>query len=119
MDLRPGGRFAFEMTGPEGESHPSESVYLEVVPEKRIVNTNALTAGWQPKGRTDSECDFPCVTIVTFEPEGIGTRYTARVRHWAEEAVKAHEAMGFEPGWNMVAAQLAALTEAEAQAQAA
>ena len=119
MDLRAGGRFAFEMTGPEGESHPSESVYLEVVPDARIVATNAFTAGWQPKGRMDSDCDFPCVTIVSFEPEGSGTRYTARVRHWTEAAVKAHEAMGFEPGWNMVTAQLAALAEAEAQAKAA
>jgi uncharacterized protein YndB with AHSA1/START domain len=75
MDLRAGGRFAFEMQGPEGESHPSESVYLEVIPNERIVNT--------------------------------------------AEAIKAHEAMGFEPGWNMVAAQLAALAEAEAQAKAA
>jgi uncharacterized protein YndB with AHSA1/START domain len=115
MDLRAGGRFAFEMTGPEGESHPSDSVYLEVVPGERIVNTNAFVAGWEPKGRMDSDCDFPCVTIVTFEAEGSGTRYTARVRHWTEEAVKAHEAMGFEQGWSMVAAQLAGLAEAEAR----
>ncbi len=114
MDLRAGGRFAFEMTGPEGESHPSDSVYLEVVPGERIVNTNAFVAGWQPKGGMDSDCDFPCVTLVTFEPEGSGTRYTARVRHWTEAAVKAHEAMGFEQGWSMVAAQLAGLAEAEA-----
>jgi uncharacterized protein YndB with AHSA1/START domain len=119
MDLRPGGRFAFEMTGPEGESHPSDSVYLEVVPNARIVNTNAFTAGWQPKGSMDSDCDFPCVSIITFEPEGSGTRYTARVRHWTEAAVKAHEAMGFEPGWNMVTAQLAGLAEAEAHRTAA
>lgn len=114
MDLRTGGRFAFEMTGPEGESHPSDSVYLEVVPGERIVNTNAFTAGWEPKGRMDSDCDFPCVSIVTFEREGSGTRYTARVRHWTEAALKAHEAMGFEQGWSMVAAQLAGLAEAEA-----
>jgi uncharacterized protein YndB with AHSA1/START domain len=114
MDLRAGGRFAFEMTGPEGESHPSDSVYLEVVPGERIVNTNAFVAGWEPKGGMDSDCDFPCVTLVTFEPEGSGTRYTARVRHWTEAAVKAHEAMGFEQGWSMVAAQLAGLAEAEA-----
>jgi uncharacterized protein YndB with AHSA1/START domain len=119
MDLRPGGRFTFEMTGPQGESHPSDSVYLEVVPGERIVNTNAFVAGWEPKGGMDSDCDFPCVTIVTFEPEGAGTRYTARVRHWTPEAVKAHEEMGFEPGWNMVAAQLAALAEGSTQAKAA
>jgi uncharacterized protein YndB with AHSA1/START domain len=119
LELRTGGRFAFNMRGPEGEAHPSENVFLEVVPGERIVATNAFTAGWQPKGHMDSDCDFPSVTIVTFEREGSGTRYTARVRHWTEAAVKAHEAMGFEPGWNMVTAQLAGLAEAEAHRAAA
>jgi uncharacterized protein YndB with AHSA1/START domain len=113
FDLRPGGRFAFEMEGPEGESHPGESVVLEAVPGERIVLTNAFAAGWEPRTTMDSDCDFPSVTIVTFEPEGSGTRYSARVRHWTEAALKAHEAMGFEQGWSMVAAQLAALAEAE------
>lgn len=62
-----------------------------------------------------SECDFAMVGIVTFEPEGPGTRYTARVRHWDSEAQKQHEAMGFEQGWTLVADQLAALAEAEAR----
>jgi uncharacterized protein YndB with AHSA1/START domain len=115
FDARTGGRFAFEMQGPEGERHPGESVVLEAVPGEKIVMTNAFAAGWEPRTTMDSDCDFPCVTIVTFEREGVGTRYTARVRHWTEAAVKAHEAMGFEPGWNAVAAQLAALAEEEAR----
>ena len=81
----------------------------------RIVATNAFAAGWEPRTKMDSDCDFPSVTIVTFEPEGSGTRYTARVRHWSEAAVQAHEAMGFEQGWSMVAAQLAQLAEEEAR----
>ena len=119
LDLRPGGRFAFEMEGPGGESHPGEGVVLEAVPGERIVTTNAFAAGWQPRTTMDSDCDFPSVAIVTLEPEGSGTRYTARVRHWSEAAVKAHEAMGFEPGWNAVAAQLAELAEGEARTAAA
>jgi uncharacterized protein YndB with AHSA1/START domain len=115
FEARPGGRFAFEMEGPEGERHPGESVVLEAVPGERIVLTNAFAAGWEPRTTMDSDCDFPCVTIVTLEPEGGGTRYTAAVRHWTEAAMKAHEAMGFEPGWNAVAAQLAALAEEEAR----
>jgi uncharacterized protein YndB with AHSA1/START domain len=119
FDLRPGGRFAFEMEGPEGERHPGEGVILEAVPGERIVVTNAFATGWEPRTSMDSDCDFPSVTIVTFQPEGSGTRYTARVRHWSEAAVKAHEAMGFEPGWNAVAAQLAEIAEEEAQAAVA
>lgn len=119
MDLRPGGRFAFDMSGPEGESHPSDNVFLEVVPGERIVSTNAFTAGWQPKGRMDSDCDFPCVSIISFEPEGAGTRYTARVRHWTAEATKRHEDMGFHVGWGIVTDQLAALAEEAMPAVAA
>jgi uncharacterized protein YndB with AHSA1/START domain len=59
------------------------------------------------------------VAIVDFEPEGSGTRYTARVRHWNQEAQKAHEAMGFEEGWGICAAQLAEIAEAEAHATVA
>ncbi|HYW14971.1 MAG TPA: SRPBCC family protein [Allosphingosinicella sp.] len=119
MEMRPGGRFDFEMEGPDGERHPGEGVILEAVPGRRIVATNAFAAGWEPRTTMDSDCDFPSVTIITFEPEGSGTRYTARVRHWTEAAVKAHEAMGFEQGWSMVAAQLAELAESEAHSAVA
>ena len=119
QELRAGGRSSIEMEGPNGEQHPGEGVYLEVVPNEKIVFTNAFTAGWQPKIGMDSECDFLMVAIVEFEREGSGTRYTARVRHWNEEARKAHEAMGFEEGWGICAAQLAELAEAEAHATVA
>ena len=45
------------------------------------------------------------------EPEGSGTRYTARARHWTDEAKAQHEAMGFEAGWGACADQLKALCE--------
>lgn len=115
QELRGGGRSSIEMQGPNGEQHPGEGVFLEIVPGERIVFTNAFTAGWEPKSLMTSECDFAMVAIVTFEPEGNGTRYTARVRHWDAEAQKQHEAMGFEEGWGIVAGQLAELAEAEAR----
>ena len=59
------------------------------------------------------------VVIVTFAPEGTGTCYTARVRHWSLETLKRHEAMGFREGWGIVASQLAELAEAEAKSIAA
>ena len=49
--------------------------------------------------------------IVSFEPEGGRTRYTARVRHWTEADREAHEKMGFHPGWTQCTEQLAALAE--------
>lgn len=104
QDLRPGGRSAMVMKGPDGETPPMEGVILEVVENRRIVVTDAFSAGWIPQTAF-------MVSIMTFEPEGDGTRYTAAARHWNEEARKQHEAMGFHPGWDIVADQLAALCE--------
>lgn len=108
LDLRPGGIGRMDMRAPDGTDMPHQGVFLEVVPNEKIVFTNALKAGWIP-------ADPFMVVIVTFEPEGQGTRYTARVRHWSEERMKQHEAMGFHEGWGIVTGQLAALAEAKSE----
>lgn len=105
MDLRPGGRSAMVMSGPEGDTPPLEGVFLEVVPNRSIVFTDAFRAGWIP------QVAF-MVGVFSFAPEGAGTRYRAGARHWDEAALKQHEAMGFTTGWGQVADQLAALAEA-------
>jgi uncharacterized protein YndB with AHSA1/START domain len=109
MDLRPGGRSALRMRGPNGEGGDiMEGVYLEVIPGRRIVTTDAYRAGWIPQK--------PFMTgYWEMLPEGKGTRYRAGAWHWDEEAMKQHDAMGFVPGWSAVADQLAALAEAEAK----
>lgn len=112
-DLKAGGRAFTVMRSPEGEDMSHDGIFLEVVPNEKVVFTNAFTAGWNPQVLSGDGCDFGMVAIVTFEAEGEGTRYTARVRHWDEEALKAHEAMGFHEGWGQVANQLAELAEAE------
>ena len=100
-DLRPGGRADVVMQSPEGERHEYRGVVLEVEPGRRIVTTGAMTEGWVPQ---PGEMNF--VRIDTFEPEGDGTRYTARARHWDEKAMLAHRDMGFELGWGAAADQL-------------
>jgi uncharacterized protein YndB with AHSA1/START domain len=103
VDPRPGGGSLIVMRDPEGKEYPNAGVYLEVVPNRRIVFTDAYTAGWTPSAK-------PFFTaIVTFEPEGARTRYTAVARHWTEEARQQHEAMGFHTGWGLCADQLEAL----------
>jgi uncharacterized protein YndB with AHSA1/START domain len=104
FDLRPGGSARTVMRGPDGTDLPNDGVFLEVVPNRKIVCTDAFTPGWNPQSAF-------MVAIMTFEPEGKGTRYTAIVRHWSEEAKKQHEEMGFHEGWGAVAEQLAALAE--------
>jgi uncharacterized protein YndB with AHSA1/START domain len=105
QDLRAGGRACMEMIGPAGESMINEGLVLEYTPERRFVITDAFTAGWQPAGPF-------MVGIFEIEPEGAGTRYTARARHWTEAACVQHKEMGFEAGWSAAAAQLAELVEA-------
>jgi len=106
QDWRAGGRSAVIMRGPDGEEHPMEGVFLEVTPRKRFVFTDAFKAGWIPQTAF-------MVGFFEFADEGGKTRYTAGARHWSEEALKQHEAMGFTHGWSKVAEQLAALVEAE------
>lgn len=104
-DMRPGGRSALEMTGPNGETSGGDGVFLEVTPNERIVFTDAFLPGWVPQGPF-------MVGIFTFEDAGDGkTRYTAAARHWTEEAKRNHEQMGFETGWGQVADQLTKIAE--------
>ena len=99
QDLRAGGRSAMVMRGPDGEESRSEGVFLEVVPKRLIVSTDAFTPGWLPQ-------EAFMVRVDEFADENGKTRYTAIARHWTAVAREQHEAMGFEPGWNASADQL-------------
>ncbi|CAX26687.1 conserved protein of unknown function [Methylorubrum extorquens DM4] len=103
LDLRAGGSNLIVMRSPDGQDLPNRGVYLEVVPDTRLVVTDAYRSAWVP-----SEKPFLTV-ILTFADEAGGTRYTARARHWTLEDRQAHEAMGFEQGWGICADQLTEL----------
>ncbi|MGN7127110.1 SRPBCC family protein [Methylorubrum thiocyanatum] len=100
LDVRPGGSNLIVMRSPEGQDLPNRGVYLEVVPDARLVVTDAYTSAWMP-----SEKPFLTV-ILTFTDEAGGTRYTARARHWTLEDRERHAAMGFAEGWGICADQL-------------
>ncbi len=106
LDVRPGGRQHIVMRSPEGDDMPVHGVYLEVVPGRRIVGTDAYRKAWVPS-------DKPFMTsILSFEDApGGGTAYEARVRHWTQEDRARHEAMGFHEGWSQCARQLDALAK--------
>jgi uncharacterized protein YndB with AHSA1/START domain len=104
VDLRPGGANLIVMRSPEGQDLPNPGVYLEVVPNERLVFTDAYTKAWEL-----SEKPFMTV-ILSFEDLGGGkTKYTACVRHWTVADREAHENMGFHVGWGLCTDQLAAL----------
>jgi uncharacterized protein YndB with AHSA1/START domain len=103
LDLRPGGKFNSVMRSPEGQEFPNFGCFLEVVPNERLVFTDALLAGFRP-------AVTPFMTaIVTFEKNGAGTRYTATALHNNEAKRNEHEEMGFHTGWGKAADQLIAL----------
>jgi uncharacterized protein YndB with AHSA1/START domain len=103
LDVRPGGANLVVMAGPDGQEMPNRGIYLEVVPNEKIVFTDAFVAAWVPSPK-------PFMTVIlTFEDEDGKTRYTARVRHWTAEDKETHEKMGFHQGWGICADQLTAL----------
>lgn len=100
LDVRPGGTSVVVMRGPDGNDMRLPGVYLEVVPNKRLVFTDAYVKAWEPAPK-------PFMTVIlTFEEEAGKTRYTATVRHWTVEDREAHEKMGFHEGWGLCADQL-------------
>jgi uncharacterized protein YndB with AHSA1/START domain len=102
IDLRPGGIFRTVMRSPEGEEFPNVGCFLEVVRNERLVWTDALLPGYRP-----SENPF-FTAIVTMEPRGKGTHYTAIAIHRDESGRKKHEEMGFHDGWGKALDQLVA-----------
>jgi uncharacterized protein YndB with AHSA1/START domain len=102
-DVRSGGSSLVVMRSPEGQEFPQRGVYLEVIPNEKLVFTDAYVDSWQPS-------DKPFMTaVVTFVNENGKTRYTARALHWSEADRETHEKMGFHEGWGRAADQLEAL----------
>jgi uncharacterized protein YndB with AHSA1/START domain len=102
IDLRPGGIFRTVMRSPEGEEFPNVGCYLEIVPNQRLVWTDALLPGYRP-----SESPF-MTAVLTLETEGDRTRYTALAIHRDEAGRRSHEEMGFRDGWGKALDQLVA-----------
>ena len=109
QERRAGGRCEMTFYGPDGEAMPQNGIYLAFDEGRRVVSTDAVVFGedgdFEPAGPM-------MIGFWEIEPEGSGTRYTARARHWTEESRKQHEEMGFEAGWGACADQLKALCEA-------
>lgn len=107
IDLRPGGAFNTAMQSPEGQLFPNNGCYLEVIPQRRLVFTDALTAGFRPSGASFM------TGIVELEPHGTGTKYRAMAFHADVASREKHEAMGFHNGWATALDQLIAYVNAQ------
>jgi len=100
-DVCPGGSNLIVMRAPDASEFPNRGVYLGVVPNQKLVITDAFVSARQPSAK-------PFMTgILTFEDAGDGrTKYTARVLHGAAADREAHERMGFHQGRGQCATQL-------------
>jgi uncharacterized protein YndB with AHSA1/START domain len=105
IDLRIGGTFRTVMQSPDGERFPNLGIYLDIVPNRRLVWTNALEPGFRPAtALADNACGaFAMTAIIGLAAVDGGTRYNARVLH-----ANLHEAMGFEQGWAQALEQMVA-----------
>src|SRR3954451_8441421 len=83
IDLRPGGIFRTVMRSPEGETFPNVGCYLEIVENERLTWTNAVAPGFRPN-ELPAACPgevFYFTGVISLEPHGSGTRYSALVKH--------------------------------------
>lgn len=113
LDVNPGGGFVTRMSEDGEEFVPhTDSVFLVVENERRLVFTNAVTSAWRPA--SPEPVAMTAEIILNEHPEG--TEYQVIVRHGDPAARAHHQELGFFDGWGSVTAALAALVEQEAAA---
>lgn len=101
MDVRPGGRFNTVFAGPDGERMENTGMWLEIVPETRLVFTDFFSEGYVPQGE-----GFMTGYVELSDTEDGKTRFIWGARHRNAETMKQHSDMGFEQGWGAAAGQL-------------
>lgn len=105
IDLRVGGRFNTRMNV-DGNIMDNTGVYLDVIPQTRLVFTDTYGEDWKP-----APDPFMTAILDLSDAEGGGTIYTATARHRSAETRKMHEEMGFFDGWGTVVTQLEAYAQ--------
>lgn len=113
IEPRVGGRYWVRMQGPgpDGATMTQDcpGCYLEIVPQQKIVTTDAFNGNWVPSAFSGREHPFMVAEITFADAPNGSTLYTATARHWNEADTRMHEAMGFHAGWGAAADQLEAL----------
>ena len=97
FDLRPGGRWRFDLVGPDGARYPQDKTFVEVDPPARVVLRHAQEGH-----------DFVMTMTWDETPEG-GTRLAWRMRFASREeldAVEAHVRAGNEENFDRLGAHL-------------
>lgn len=115
IDLRPGGVFRTTMQSPEGMQFPNLGCFLEVLPNEKLVWTNALLPEFRPSTLSATcgaeDAAFMFTATIALAPHEGGTRYSARVIHADEAGCQKHAEMGFEQGWGIALDQLVTMVK--------
>ncbi|MCC6546632.1 SRPBCC domain-containing protein [Candidatus Sumerlaeota bacterium] len=102
-----GGRLGLEMRMRDGKSFPVEAVFVEVIPQEKLVVRNAI-----PDGKGGVLCEFEG-TITFVERAGKTTMtFQSKVLRFAPEAVPMLN--GRKQGWAQSMARLGSFIDAEA-----
>jgi uncharacterized protein YndB with AHSA1/START domain len=111
LDVRPGGGFVTRMSDDGVEFVPhTDSVFLVVEPDRRLVWTNAVDSDWRPAAPQP----VPLTAEIEFVDHPDGTDYRVTVRHGEPAHRTLHEQLGFFDGWGSVTEALAELVESGA-----
>ena len=108
LEVRPGGGFVTSMSE-DGQSFGphTDSIFLVVEDERRLVFTNAIDSAWRPAW--PDPVSMTAEIILDEHPDG--THYRAIVRHGDPAHRDRHEELGFYDGWGSVTDALARLVE--------
>lgn len=108
LDVSPGGGFVTRMSEDGEKFVPhTDSVFLVVENERRLVFTNAVTSAWRPA----SPEPVAMTAEIVLDEHPDGTDYRVVVRHGDPAARAHHQELGFFDGWGSVTAALADLVE--------
>jgi uncharacterized protein YndB with AHSA1/START domain len=114
MDFRPGGKFRFAMTGPEGVQHtPFGGTYLEIVKNERIAYDNAFET--LMPGMPEALLGRMVVTVTFDALEANKTRLTVSTLFDTKAMHDAHVGMGYEQGVGASIPQLEAVARSLAK----
>lgn len=101
LDVRAGGRMNNVMEGPNGERMENVGCFLEVVPQERLIFTNAYAEGFLPQPEP-----FMTGVVELSDTRDGRTQLIWSARHPTEKTYKQHIKMGFEKGWTVASLQL-------------
>ncbi|MGI9821957.1 SRPBCC domain-containing protein [Agromyces sp. Marseille-Q5079] len=108
LDVSPGGGFVTSMSEDGQEFVPhTDSVFLLVEEQRRLVFTNAVTSSWRPAAPQP----VAITAEIMLDDHLDGTDYRVIVRHGDPADRARHEELGFFDGWGAVTAALATLVE--------